>query len=147
MRKKGVSIIICCYNSSSRIREVVEYLSKQIQIIDFLSEIIIVDNASSDHTSELVKELISQYNFLEINLFLEKKPGLMHAREKGVNESKYEYLLYCDDDNFLSNNYVNSVYEIMSNNSDVGVCGGKGIELIRDIGLIITNIHMQSVHK
>lgn len=133
MRKKGISVIICCFNSSNRIQEVIEFLSKQIQIIDIPLEIVIVDNASGDNTSKVVEELIGQYNYLEINLVFEKKPGLMHAREKGVNESNYEYLLFCDDDNFLSNNYISSVYKIMYNNPDVGVCGGMGIELIRDI--------------
>jgi glycosyltransferase involved in cell wall biosynthesis len=133
VRQLGVSVIICCYNSSSRIEEVINYLSKQDRIDNIPIEILIINNASLDNTSSIVEEIIRKYRFFNIKYFYEEKPGLIHAREKGIYESMFEFLLFCDDDNFLSSNYVSEVFNIMIKDENIGACGGKGIELIRDI--------------
>jgi glycosyltransferase involved in cell wall biosynthesis len=132
MKKKGVSIIICCFNSSNRIVEVLSFISKQILIEKFSIEIIVIDNASNDNTSEIVRLQIDKYKDLSINLLYESRPGLMYAREKGIQASKFEYLLFCDDDNLLCDTYISGMFNIMESDENIGVCGGKGIELIRD---------------
>lgn len=132
MKKKGVSIIICCFNSANRITEVLDFISKQIFVENIPFEIVIIDNASTDNTSQIVQFQNEKYKDLCINLLYECRPGLMYAREKGINEANFEYLLFCDDDNLLCNTYVSGMFEIMESDHNIGVCGGRGIELIRD---------------
>ncbi|NJN42415.1 MAG: glycosyltransferase [Flammeovirgaceae bacterium] len=48
--EEGVSVIICCYNSSSRIEKTLEHLFQQKTNSRLHWEIILVDNASTDQT-------------------------------------------------------------------------------------------------
>ena len=132
MNVSGVSIIICCYNSALRIKEVLEFLFKQQGLEEIPLEIIVVNNASTDNTSEVVSSEFESMPGMNCRLVYEENPGLMYARNKGIALAKYKYLLFCDDDNLLCDTYVKGVFTIMTSNDQIGACGGKGIELIRE---------------
>lgn len=136
MDSKGISVIICCYNSAWVIEETLQYLFNQKISSNISWEIVLVDNNSTDETSIIVKESFSKYNLKNIDarLVFEATPGLTNARNKGVAEARYEYLLFCDDDNFLSEYYLQKVFDIMEGNTSIGACGGKGIALMRECG-------------
>ena len=124
----GVSVIICCYNSSSRIVPTLEHLLKQ-KVSDNISwEVVIVNNASKDDTVEAAKEIWKRNQVtIPLSMVEQPIPGLSYAREKGIEKSTYEYLLFCDDDNWLDENYVSNVFNIMKENECIGALGGQGI--------------------
>jgi glycosyltransferase involved in cell wall biosynthesis len=86
---------------------------------------VLVNNNSTDNTVEVAKELWSQYD-CPATFKLEDEPrlGLSHAREKGLMEANYEYVVFCDDDNWLDEKYVQLTYEIMLANPEIGALGG-----------------------
>ena len=89
-------------------------------------EVIIVDNASTDNTSEVAREYWNDHNSLaHFQIVKEPEPGLSAARLKGFNTAQYEYMVLCDDDNWLAKDFVRSVYEIMNANDDVGIWEDK----------------------
>ena len=123
---KGVSVIICCFNSASRISDTLKHLAHQ-RLAGIVCEVIIIDNASEDNTFEIVNELCFKYftDTIEYKIFEETKRGQSHARERGLRESKYKYVLFCDDDNLLSENYIFKAFELMEKNPKIGVLGGR----------------------
>ncbi len=124
----GVSVIICCYNSSLRIGSTLEHLFKQKVTGDIPWEVIVVNNASTDNTAEVAKEIWEKVNIpVPFNIADQPVPGLSYAREKGIEKSLYEYLLFCDDDNWLDENYVSNVFKIMKGNECIGALGGQGV--------------------
>jgi glycosyltransferase involved in cell wall biosynthesis len=133
LRPLGISVIICCYNSQHTIYKVLESLENQ-KGIDFFLEIIVVNNNSKDRTANEIERFIKKSD-LNIIPFFEPKAGLMYARENGLKNSQYEYIQFCDDDNLLSANYLSSVFQIFNQNSKIGACGGKGIELIANTSM------------
>jgi glycosyltransferase involved in cell wall biosynthesis len=128
----GISVIICCYNSQSRIVDTLKYLVNQ-QDISFPWEIIIVDNACKDNTVAVAQEYMSQHASIDYSIISEPTPGLSHARHRGVSYSKYAYVLFCDDDNWLSENYLSNVYGDFQTLPDVYIIGGKGIARFEQI--------------
>ncbi len=125
---KGVSVIVCCYNSAKRLPETIEHLAKQRMPDNCAWEVIIVDNASTDNTKEVARQEWLKYSSTaSFNVVREEKPGLSAARHKGYETAKYEYLLYCDDDNWLKENYVKLAYEIMEERPEVAILGGCSI--------------------
>ena len=54
-----------------------------------------------------------------------KKAGLTFARKKGIEDCKYEYIIFCDDDNWLSSNFVSEAFKILSENIKCGIAGGR----------------------
>ena len=125
----GVSVIICCYNSAIRLPETLKHLALQNANAELNWEIIIVDNASSDDTSLVARKEWGKYRQQSIDFKVVDQPivGLSNAREKGIMSAKYEYVLFCDDDNWLFDNYVETAFNIMSQDSSIGVLGGCGL--------------------
>jgi glycosyltransferase involved in cell wall biosynthesis len=113
----GISVIICCYNSSLRLPKTLEYLSNQATGNLFPWEIILVDNNSSDNTSVIATNFWASLD-IDVPLIIveESKPGLIYARNTGINKANYDFLIFCDDDNWLNKNYLCNVYKILNNN-------------------------------
>lgn len=124
---KGVSIIICCYNSVPRIEPTLRHLAVQEVPDNIPWEVILVDNNSNDGTALYAQQIWHELNVpTSFKVVSEKKAGLNYARLKGIETSIYEYLLFCDDDNWLSNNYIQLGYHILKQNNQIGALGGLG---------------------
>ncbi len=126
--KKGVSIVICCYNSANRIIPTLQHIKKQIISKEIACELIIVDNNSNDQTQLIAQEEWHRNPHPSIDFKIVEQPlqGLSYARDKGINEARYDYVLFCDDDNWLKENYITVAFEIMKNQKNVGAVGGEG---------------------
>ncbi|MBS1550496.1 MAG: glycosyltransferase, partial [Bacteroidetes bacterium] len=121
----GVSVVVCCYNSSKVLPKTLRYLLSQKVPDSVPWEIIIVDNASTDNTSEIAKEILSgSFCKVPFTIVKEPEPGLSAARLKGINTAKYGYIVFCDDDNRLQEDFVKICYDTMESNKEIGVLGG-----------------------
>lgn len=124
----GFSIIICCYNSESRILSTLQSLSELELSSDFQIELILVNNNCTDKTVEIASEFWLKLNSkTKLNIVSEKKSGLSSARICGSRIAKYNYLVFCDDDNWLYSDYLLIAYDLLKNKNDIGVLGGQSI--------------------
>lgn len=120
-----VSIVICCYNSSTRIKTTLQYLSKQ-NFDSIKCEIILVDNNCNDNTVQIAKSTwIDCKSPFPLRIEAEKQPGLSHARKKGVFAASGEIIIFCDDDNWLDEDYLRIAHETMTSNNAIGVLAGQ----------------------
>ena len=122
--KKGISVIICTYNGKQLLPETLRHLSKQKFNIPY--EIILVDNASTDGTKVFVDNWWSDNGntAIEYNSYSQPIPGKSYAQEMGYAKAKYEYLLVCDDDNWLCDSYIQTAFDIMETDASIGALGG-----------------------
>ena len=119
--KFGVSIVICTFNGKHRLLDVLSSITRQEPSVLYGFELIIVDNLSTDATAIFCNDYLSQASIsFPWKIVTELTPGLNHARLKGLKEAQYEFVLFCDDDNVLSNNYLNVASEILLSNSEIG---------------------------
>lgn len=122
----GISVIICCYNSELRIEATLIHIQRQIVQENILWEVILVNNNSTDNTTGKAKEVWNSLNsIIPFTIVNEETTGLSNARIKGVANASYEYLLFCDDDNWLQNNYLQRAYDIMEADKSIGILGGQ----------------------
>jgi glycosyltransferase involved in cell wall biosynthesis len=129
----GLSIIICTYNGKNRLGLVLNYINNLYIPNSLLCEVLIVDNASTDDTSTWVKNyILSRQLKFQIVLIKENNPGLNTARLTGAKHSRYDWLLFCDDDNLLSYDYIKVWFEVISTHKNLGAVGGRGIAVIKD---------------
>jgi glycosyltransferase involved in cell wall biosynthesis len=123
---KGVSVILCCYNSAKRLPVTLGYIACQEVPVTISWEVVLVNNASTDNTSEVAadqwKKTGCQVPFRIVD---QPVPGLSAAREKGINEASFDYCIFCDDDNWFDPGYVRTAYETMETHPDVAIAGGK----------------------
>jgi glycosyltransferase involved in cell wall biosynthesis len=125
MNRINFSVIICCYNSSNVIKVCLEHIAYQ-KLNGITLEVILVDNNCTDDT--IMVALNTWYSLgshFQLRITEEKVPGLAHARKKGVMEAKGEFVLWCDDDNYLHENYIKIANNIMVENKNIGVLGGR----------------------
>ena len=123
-----VSIIICCYNSAQKLQKTLEHLANQRISDNIKFEVVVVDNASIDNTGEVAKLIWEQLDSpIPLRVVSEKKAGLVYARICGVKTAKHDLLIFCDDDNWLREDYVQNAVDIMNNNPTIGVLGGQSV--------------------
>jgi glycosyltransferase involved in cell wall biosynthesis len=125
--KKGFSIIVCCYNSADVIEDTLRSLCHLQTDNRFEIELIIIDNGSTDGTSELSQNFLAQNKVgFNYKIVTENMAGLSFARRRGIDEAGFEYLVFCDDDNRLSPDYALRAFELMESNNSIGAAGGFG---------------------
>ncbi|NRF38638.1 glycosyltransferase [Pedobacter foliorum] len=132
--KKGITVIICTYNGAPRLSETLNHLAAQVVPKNLNWEILLVDNASTDGTSVLATEIWEKHNVknVPLNIAYESTPGKLFAFQKGITLANYEYFIICDDDNWLSQDYVNIAFNILDKNPRIGAAGGQAIAVAED---------------
>lgn len=122
----GVSVIICCYNSASRIVPTLNHLKKQEGVDGISWEVVVVDNNSTDNTAEVAGTTWGDFD-VPLRIVHEPNPGLANARAAGVSSAKYDFIIFCDDDNWLCSTYVSKVYCRLTERPAIAAVGGQGI--------------------
>jgi GT2 family glycosyltransferase len=114
-----LSIIIVTWNSQEYIRNCLDsiFLSSG----NFSSEVIMVDNGSSDQTAEIVEEFYPQVNLIQNKTNL----GYAKANNQGLEEAKGEYILLLNPDTQVLEDALFLMYELMEQNPKVGALGPK----------------------
>lgn len=134
--KNGITVLICTYNGSLRLPQTLSYLACQLTQPNLSWEIIIVDNASTDKTADTARKEWEKYNLSDpgFSILEETRPGKINALETGTRHSKYEYFIICDDDNWLSPEYVQQAYNTLESDPCIGAVGGRAIP-VNDSGV------------
>jgi len=90
-----ISVIICTYNRADLLADVLQTVCEQsLERSEY--EIIIIDNNSTDETPTIGQSFVALYP--NVRCFVEMKQGLSHARNRGWQEARGEYVAYIDDD-------------------------------------------------
>lgn len=117
-------MVIPCYNSAAIICKTLSCLCKQNVSKTILWEVILVDNCCTDDTVHIARKTWPHSHPIPLRIVTEAMPGLSHARIKGFKTARYEFVSFIDDDNFVSDNWVQLTYETMIKNAAIGACGG-----------------------
>ena len=121
-----ISIVVCTHNGSTRIGPCLASLIGQENPPEY--EILVVDNASSDGTGDRVRtHLSSSFPIGAWRVIQEEKPGLLYARLAGLQAARYEWVLFCDDDNVLFPDFLFQCQQVLFQNPAIGVLGSLGI--------------------
>ncbi|HYV29019.1 MAG TPA: glycosyltransferase [Candidatus Eisenbacteria bacterium] len=123
--KTGVSVVICCHNSAKRLQKTLGHLVAQEVPVGIPWEVIVVDNGSTDGTSDVASRTWPSRSSVPFRVVKEDRAGLSYARRRGFEEAQYGIISYVDDDNWLEPNWVRIAAEVMEKHSNVGACGGQ----------------------
>ena len=116
----GCSIIICTQSRSGLLKTCINSFIAQNHFFENI-EYIVVDNQSNDDTKEVT--LSFQNNLKNLHYVFEEKIGLSHARNKGVESSKYNWVCFMDDDGLAHTDFNEVMMEIIKNNMFDGFGG------------------------
>ena len=119
-----VSVIVPFYNAESHIKTCFDILLNQ----DFTKpfEIIMVDDASTDNSRNIVK----MHEFPSLRLYsLPSNSGPAAARNLGLKKAKGEYVFFLDVDDTIAANTLTTLYSIANETAcDLVMCDKKWVE-------------------
>ncbi len=119
-----VSIIIVSYNTKEILKDCISSIIKFTLGVNY--EIIVVDNASSDGTSEMVEALFPDVKLLKNKTNL----GFGSANNLGVKIANGEYIFLLNSDTQLLNNSILFFCDFMKSFSELHNIGIVGTELL-----------------
>ena len=118
----NISIIILNYNVKYFTDACLQSVLRAVKDTD--TEIIVVDNHSTDGSSAYFKGRYPQVTFL----WLDQNYGFGKAYNKAVAQAKGEYLLFLNPDTLISDDLLTQFKNFAVQHSDFGIIGGQMID-------------------
>lgn len=135
-----VSIIIPTYKPKDYIVRCIESLANQSLSKDKFELVIVLNGPKNDYDKFVEEILVNkelQYELKYIN-----DTGVSHARNYGLEKAKGDFVLFLDDDDFLSEDFLANMYQTFLNNQNCDLIVSD-FRCINDEG-VITNDYMSS---
>lgn len=117
---KTIGVIIPNYNSGTYIKRCLDSLLEQEYRVN---EIIVVDDCSTDESKKIVKEYTEKNNNI-ILLENGKNMGVSYSRNKGIEHTKSEYIMFCDSDDWYEKQATKRMMEKVEKDSADFVLAG-----------------------
>lgn len=118
-KQAKISLIIPAYNEERYIGQCLESVIKN-GVLD-ISEIIVVDNGSTDRTVDIVK------TFSNVHLVHERRKGNTRARNRGLVEAKEDIIAYIDADSKMPSGWCKAVLQEFAKNEKLVCLSGPYI--------------------
>ena len=109
----GISVVIPLFNKQAYIEECLKSVLSQ-NYSPF--EVLVVDDGSTDRGPDLVRK----FNDPRIKLIQQKNAGVSAARNKGVQEAKYEHIAFIDADDQWLEGHLKSLHELAKKFPETG---------------------------
>ena len=120
-----ISVIVPIYNVEKYMRNCIDSIINQTYKN---LEIILVDDGSTDNSGKISDEYKNKDK--RIKVLHKKNGGLSDARNKGLELSTGEYVLFIDSDDYIDRRMIEILYNNMKEtNADISICKFK---IIRD---------------
>lgn len=98
-----ITMIVPTYNRAHTLRRVISSYYEQ----ELVSEIIFVSDAGTDDSETLVLECSARYPYVDTHFLKNaERSGASHSRNAGVSRARNDFILFCDDDEYLEKNYA-----------------------------------------
>ncbi len=121
-----LSVIILSYNTKELTIQCIRSLSKQYkkELEEDKFEIIIFDNASTDDSAKVLKELIKNKKNV-ILLQNDENLGFTKGNNKAAQIAKGKYLLFLNSDTEVTDRELLNMIEFLSKHKNIGIMGAK----------------------
>jgi glycosyltransferase involved in cell wall biosynthesis len=94
----GISFVIPCWNEEAHVSDCIRSIIDNVPL-DVVCEVIVVDNNCTDRTVEIARSLGAQ-------IVAEPTKGVVHARQRGFRESRYDLIANIDADTQITADWV-----------------------------------------
>lgn len=119
--KDLISIIVPCYNAEDYLNRCLDSLVRQTyQNI----EIICINDGSKDTTLSILQSYANEDS--RVHILTSENMGPAHARNMGLKYANGQFLMFCDSDDWYSNEMCEKMHvTLLKENTDLVVCGSK----------------------
>ena len=136
-----ISVIIPMYNSAAVIKRCLTSVMRQ-SFRD--TEIIVIDDGSTDHGADVVLELASEDG--RIRYIRQENGGVSRARNRGLDEANGEWICFIDSDDAIEADYLSSMYDCIQETAcDIVMCGFRAVSGNRSSNWLLSEAAMDSL--
>ncbi len=114
-----LSFVIPAYNEENYVGNCIASVQKELERSSREAEIIVINNASTDRTAEAARK------HKNVRVIDEPKKGLVHARQRGLEEASGDLLAYLDADCILNEGWIDAVFNEFGKESVVALSGPR----------------------
>ncbi|PIQ73325.1 glycosyl transferase family 2 [Candidatus Roizmanbacteria bacterium CG11_big_fil_rev_8_21_14_0_20_36_8] len=118
-----LSIIILSFNTKEITRKCLDALISSLKKSSFLSQIIVVDNASTDGSTDMIKEF-KKNNTLEnvqiSSIFNLQNEGYPKGNNRGIHNATGEYILFLNSDAIINKINWKKIFNYFDKHKKVG---------------------------
>ncbi len=118
-----LSIVIATYNRATLLLDALKSVIRQSAPAQEW-ECVVVNNNSSDNTSECFAEFASGHPEYNLRIVDEPNQGLSYARNRGIRESVGEYIAIIDDDEHIAEDFVAAYIKLFDSVPEAVAAGG-----------------------
>lgn len=115
------SIVMITYNKASRLLLTLESVKRLEQTEN--SELIIVNDGSTDQSNLILKEFQAEYQAMPLTVIETENRGRAAARNTGIHHSKGDIIIFVDDDLLLDPLFLSGHVKAHKNNKMLAVHG------------------------
>lgn len=116
-----LSVILCTYNRERYLYNVLHSLAAGT-CRDY--EIVLVNNNSTDGTEAECRRFQADHPDVAFRYCIESQQGLSYARNRGIQESQGEVLVYVDDDALVNPEYLQTYADFFRQHPEAMAAGG-----------------------
>ena len=117
------TVCICTRNRVAYLRDTIEAVRTQA-LPRGLFDVLVVDNGSSDGTSDMVNECFGSSENLIVRCVREEVAGLSRARNRALAETTSDFIAFLDDDAIPAPGWLAALSDAFISSPDVDVVGG-----------------------
>jgi glycosyltransferase involved in cell wall biosynthesis len=114
-----ISVLIVTRNRAEWLRDTLDSVTRQSRPPD---EVIVVDNASTDHTRDVVSSFADRLNVTYVH---EPTRGIPHARNAAVRCATGDIVAFVDDDCVADENWLRHIEVAFLRDPNIGAVGGE----------------------
>lgn len=116
------SIIVCTRNRADDLRKTLESIGRCDVPADLPTELLVVDNGSTDHTQDVVDG--AGLKNMPVRCVREPRAGLGRARNRALAEAHGEVFLFTDDDVRVPRNWIQGMCRPLAEGNADAIAGG-----------------------
>jgi glycosyltransferase involved in cell wall biosynthesis len=120
---RDITVVISTYNRSESLPSAIESVLNQ-EANGTAYELIVVDNNSTDNTSQVVQSYIDRGHD-NLRCLSEPRQGLSYGRNAGIANAQGEIIVFTDDDIRAERNWVANIKRAFDTYPDVQCVAGK----------------------
>lgn len=119
-----LSLIVCTYNRDKYLYGALRCIAENGFPAEAY-EIILVNNMSTDNTEAECQRFKNDYPDVDFRYFVETSQGLSFARNRGIDESRGDTLVFLDDDSYIQEGYLENLQKQLDSHPEADAFGGK----------------------
>ena len=129
----NIAVLMTCHNRKKTTINCLESLFSQNFLNNVTLKVFLVDDGSTDGTSQAIKEKFPQVNIIQGNGNLYWSRGMHIAWEKAIiDDLNYDFYLWLNDDVIIKDNGLSNLINDALNNNNSVICGVMESKIVKD---------------